>query len=157
MRNSFYHSLKQITIKNSTQGNLHTQKLDLMSRTEFAWAAHLAAGARARWPRRFCWDAPTRSGPLSWPDLQTQRCWPPLLCSGRNWSQTPGLWTGQQCSPQACENEVKGKKQKDPDFSRADIVHVKKRKEEEKLLRWNFIYNGLKNRFNVSAMFCWYL
>lgn len=129
-----------------------------MSHTESASAAHPAAAAPARWPRRFCGDAPTRSGRLSWPDLQTQRCWPPLLCSGRNWSQTPGLWTGQQRSPQACKNKVKRKKkEKNPDFSGADMVHVKKKKTEKKLLRWNSIDYGLQNLFNICAVFRWYL
>lgn len=78
-----------------------------MSRTESVLGVHLAGGAPARWPRRFCGNVPTWSCPLFWPDPQTQRCWPPLLCSGRNWSQTQGLWMDHQSLPRAWENKVK--------------------------------------------------
>lgn len=32
-----------------------------------------------------------------------------------------------------------------------------KKKKRKKLLRWNFVYNGLQNFVDISAMFCWYL
>lgn len=90
-------------------------------RTVSGWGAHLAAEAPARWPRRFCRDAPTRSCRLFWPDLRTQRCWPPPLCNGRNWSQTPGLWKDHLSLLQAWEYK-KGKKKKKLQFLVSNIV-----------------------------------